>query len=56
MHLDMVLSLSAIVDAASMGPAFVRNELENLTNSDYESHCRLEIPDLHTPSGEIADM
>jgi len=52
----MALSLSVIVDAASMGPTFVRNELENLTDSDYESDCRLEIPDFHTASGEIDDM
>ena len=56
MHLDIVLSLSAIVDAASMGPTFVLDELENLTDLDYESDCRLEIPDFHTASGEIDDM
>jgi len=56
MHLDIVLSLSAIAEAASMGPTFVRDELENLTDSDYESDCRLEIPDFHTASGEIDDM
>jgi len=56
MHLDIVLSLSAIADVASMGPTFVRDELENLINSDYESDCRLEIPDFHTASGEIDDM
>jgi len=56
MHLDIVLSLRAIADAASMRPTFVRDELENLTNSDYESDCRLEIPDFHTASGEIHDM
>jgi len=39
-----------------MGPTFVRNELENLTHSDYESDCKLEIPDFHTASGEIDDM
>ena len=56
MHLDIVLSLSAIADVASMGPTFVRDELENLTHSDYESDCMLEIPDFHTASGEIDDM
>jgi len=56
MHLDIVLSLSVIADAASMGPTFVRDELENLTDSDYESNCRLKIPDFHTASGEIDDM
>jgi len=56
MHLDIVLSLSAIADAASMGPTFVRDEHENLTDSDYESDCRLEIPDFHRASGEIDDM
>jgi len=52
----MALSLSVIADVASMGPTFVRDELENLINSDYESDCRLEIPDFHTASGEIDDM
>jgi len=56
MHLDIVLSLSAIADAASVGPTFVCDELENLTDSDYESDCRLEIPDFHTASGDIDDM
>jgi len=56
MHLDIVLSLSAIADLASMGATFVRDELENLTDSDIESDCRLEIPDFHTASGEIDDM
>jgi len=56
MHLDIVLSLSAIADASSMGPTFVRDELESLTDSDYESDCRLEIPHFHTASGEIDDM
>jgi len=56
MHLDIVLSLSAIADVASMGPTFVRDELENLTDSDYKSDCRLEIPDFHTASGKIDDM
>ena len=56
MHLYIVLSLSAIADAASMGPTFVCDELENLTNSDYESDCRLEIPDFHTASSEIHDI
>jgi len=56
MHLDIVLSLSANGDAASMGPTFVRNQLENLTDSDNESECRLEIPDFHTASGEMDDM
>jgi len=35
MHFDIVLSLSPIADAASMRPTFVRDELENLTDSDY---------------------
>jgi len=56
MHLDIVLSLSEIADAGSVGPTFVRDQLENLTDSDYESDCRLEIPDFHTASGEINDM
>jgi len=56
MHLDIFLSLSAIADAASMGTIFVCDELENQTDSDYESDCTLEIPDLHTASSEIDDM
>jgi len=56
MHLDIVPSLSAIADATSMRPTFVHDKLENQTDSDYESDCRLEIPDFHTASGEIADM
>jgi len=55
MHLDIVLSHRAIADAASIRPTFVRNELENLTHSDYESDWRLEIQDVHTASGEIDD-
>jgi len=39
-----------------MGPTCVRDELENLTDSDYKSDCRLEIPDFHTASGEIDDI
>ena len=39
-----------------MGPTFGCDELENLTDSDYESDCRLEIPYFHTASGEIDDM
>jgi len=56
MHLDIVLSLNAIADAASLRPNFVGDELENLTDSDYESDCRIEIPDFHSASGEIDDM
>jgi len=39
-----------------MGHTFVCDQLENLTDSDYESDCSLEIPDFHTASGEIDDM
>jgi len=56
MHLDIVLSLSVIAEAASMGPTFVRDERENLTDSDDESDCRLEIPNFHTASGDRDDM
>jgi len=58
MHLDIVLSLHAIANAASSTarPTFVRDELENMTDSDYESDPRLEIADIHTISGEIDDM
>ena len=33
MPLDIGLSRSPIADEASLGPTFVRDELENLTNS-----------------------
>jgi len=56
MHHDRVLSLSAIAEAASIGPTFVGDELENLTDSDYESDCGLKVPDFHKASGEIDDM
>ena len=58
MHLYIVLSLNAIADAASSTsrPTFVRDELENITNSDYESDPGLEIANIHTTSGEIDDM
>jgi len=39
-----------------MGPTFVCDELENLTDSDYASDCRLKIPEFHTVSGERDDM
>jgi len=55
-NLDIVLSLSAIADAASIGPTFLCDELENLTDSDYESDCRLEILVFHTASGDIDEM
>jgi len=56
MLLDIVRSLSAIPDTASMRSTFVRDELQNLNDSDYESNCRLEIPHFHTASGEIDAM
>jgi len=58
MHLDIVLSLNVIADAASCTarPTFVGDELENMTDSDYESDPGLEIADIHTASGEIDDM
>jgi len=58
MHLDIVLSLNAIADAASSRArrTFVRDELENMTDSDYESDPGLEITDIHTTSGVIDDM
>jgi len=39
-----------------MAPTFVHDELKNLTDSNYESDCRLEIPDFHTARSEIDDM
>jgi len=58
MHLDIVLSLSAIADAASSTaqPTFVRDELGNMIDSDYESDPGLEIADINTAHGEIDDM
>jgi len=58
MHLDIVLSLNAIADTASSpaGPTFLRDDLETMTDSDYESDPRLEIADIHTTTGEIDDM
>jgi len=58
MHLDIVLSLNAIADAASSTarPTFVRDQLENMTDSDYEYDPGLEIADIHTTSSEIDDM
>jgi len=56
MHLDIVLSLSAIADERSMGAPCVRGELANLTDSDSESDYRLEIPDFHTASGKLDEM
>jgi len=58
MHLDIVPSLNAIAEAASSTtrPTFVRDKLENMTDSDYKSDPGLEIADIHTASGEIDDM
>jgi len=57
MHLDIVLSLNTIADAASSTSrrTFVRDELENMTDSDYESDPGLQIANIHTASGEIDD-
>ena len=46
MHLDIVLSLNAIADTASFTPrpTFVGDELENRTNSDYESDPGWRLP------------
>jgi len=56
MHLGIFLSLKEIVDVASMGPTFVHDELQNLTDPDYDSDCRLRILDFHTASREIYDL
>jgi len=58
MHLDIVLSLKAIADAASSTaqPPFVRDELETMTDSDYESDPGLEIANIHSASGDIDDL
>jgi len=57
-YLDILLSHTAIAHAASSTaqPTFVRDEPENMTDSDYESGPELQIADIHTPSGEIDDM
>lgn len=56
MHLDIVLSLRAIADATSQGPpVFVPEENIDLTDSDYESDHRPEIPDCHAVGREIDD-
>ena len=58
MHLDIVLSLNAIADAASSTarPTCVRDELENMTDSGYESDPGLKIGDIQTASDAIDDM
>jgi len=59
MHLDIALFLTTIADATSSTArtTFVRDELENMTDSGYESDPGLEIADIHTASGgEIDDM
>jgi len=58
MHLDIILSVTAIVDAASSTArlTLVRDELQNMTDSDYESDRVPEIADIQTASGEIDDM
>jgi len=58
MHLDILLSHTVIADAASSTaqPTFVRDEPENMTDSDYESDPGLQIADIHTASGEIDDI
>ena len=57
MHLDIALSLNAIAEAASSTarPTFVRDEVENMTDSDYESDPGLEIAHIYTTIGEIDD-
>ena len=57
MHLDIILSLSAIADATSaVRTTFVSHEPQNLTDSDYESDPELDTTDFHTASGVIDDM
>jgi len=60
MHLDIGLSLNAIVDTAfsTPWPTIVHDELENRMDSDYESDPGLEITDIYIPtwSGEIDDI
>jgi len=56
-HLDIVLSHIVIATTASIRPpTFIRDQLDNLTDPDYESDSRLEIPDFHTTSTEIDNM
>jgi len=58
MDFDIILSLNAIAHAASCTArdTFVGDELENITDSEYESDPGLEITNIHTASGEIDDM
>jgi len=58
MRLDIVLSLNVIADVASSParPTFVRYELENMTDSDYESDPGLKIAYIHTASSVIDHM
>jgi len=58
MHLDVVESLNTIAETAASAarPTFVSDELENMTDSDYESAPRLKIADIHTATGEIDNI
>ena len=57
MHLHIVLSLSAIVDATLVRQTtFVPDKPENLTDSDYQSNPELETTDFHTACSVIDGM
>jgi len=56
MYLDIVLSRSAMADAACIVPTFVRDELENLTDSDHKSDWRLRLRDFNTASSDMDDI
>jgi len=56
MHLDIVLSLRLNADLISLGPpAFLHDENNNQSDSDYESNHRLEIAHCRTANNEIDD-
>jgi len=58
MHFDLIRSLKAIADAAfcTARDTFVRDELENKTDSEYDFDPGLKIADIHTASREIDNM
>jgi len=58
MYLDIVLSFNPIAEAASSTarPTFVRDKLENITDSEYESEVGRAIAGIHIASGERDDM
>ena len=58
MYLDILLSFNPIAEAASSmaRPTFIRDKLENISVSDYESEVGRAIAGIHIASGERDDM